>query len=72
MKTMSTLISMTYSNLTLTSVVFEYFIGNLLCVFNQHLTLTSVVFEFVWHVINRKYANLTLTSVVFESQLLTT
>ena len=56
-----------YYNLTLTSVVFEYINMYIIVISILDLTLTSVVFEsMLCKYYRRKHENLTLTSVVFE------
>ena len=55
------------SNLTLTSVVFEFDVFTFCCKPCYNLTLTSVVFEFgKWSSVFEYIFDLTLTSVVFE------
>ena len=60
---------MKYINLTLTSVVFEFWIEDDVMAKLKNLTLTSVVFEFILHVkAKRHFAYLNLTSVVQKNK----
>ena len=61
------LIVLLKSNLTLTSVVFEFYNSFRYSITIYYLTLTSVVFEFaIIQVLTPLLMYLTLTSVVFE------